>query len=207
MKRFLLGCILGAAATFLLMRQGCVKELIGADAKDPAAPAPVAGCQVTPVFDEDYFPALHETLQGARKSVRVVMYRASYGKNPKHRERILIEDLVDAHRRGVKVEMVLDANKTYWEADASKRGEIEAKNEEAIARLKEAGVPVFVDSLDTVTHSKLVIVDGEWVFLGSANWTGAALKDNHEANVRIRSKELATRLTEAVAKIERKTPE
>ena len=204
MIRVAFGFLLGLACALLLVKGGCVKDLVGAD--DPA-PVAIAGCDVTPVFDQDYFPALHEALTNARKSVVCIMYRASYGKNPKHREHQLIEALVEAHKRGVKVEMVLDANKTYWEKDKEKKDEIEAKNEEALARLKEAGVPVFTDGLDTVTHSKILVIDGETVFIGSANWTGAALKDNHEANLRIRSKPLAKQITELLAKIERKTPD
>ncbi len=170
----------------------------------PSAEPTAAGVEATVLMDGDYFPALHAALQEARHSVHCVMYRAGYNPGkPKYRETVLIEDLVAAHKRGVRVEAVFDANRTYWEKTPEEREKVEEKNREAIARLAAAGVPVFVDGLDTVTHAKIVVVDGETVFLGSANWTGAALKDNHETNVRIRSKEIAARFLEALKKIER----
>lgn len=170
----------------------------------PERPAPVSGAEVDVLMDGAYFPALHEALGAARRSIVCVMYRAAYNPaKPKHRETILIEDLVAAHKRGVVVEAVFDANKTYWEKSPEEREKIEEKNKEAIARLREAGVPVAIDGLDRVTHAKVVVIDGETVFLGSANWTGAALKDNHEANVRIRSKEVAAQVLEALKKIDR----
>ena len=175
-----------------------------ASSAEPESPgtASVPGAEVVPLMDGDYFPAVHEALQAARRSILCVMYRAGYNPDrPEYRETVLIEDLVAAHKRGVAVEAVFDANKTYWEKSPEERENLEEKNKEAMARLKKAGVPTFVDSLDTVTHSKIIIVDGETVFLGSTNWTGAALKDNHEANVRIRSKEIAARFLEALKKI------
>ncbi len=168
------------------------------------APDPPASLEATPLMDGDYFPSLHAALTEARRSIVCVMYRVAYNpEKPRSLETILIEDLVAAHARGVRVEALFDANRTYWKESDAERRTLEKKNEEAIARLRQAGVPVFVDGLETVTHAKIVVIDDETVFVGSANWTGAALKDNHEANVRIRSREVAMKFLEALKKIER----
>lgn len=188
--------ILLAAAAGLALWRG---NLPGAP---PGPVDPIPDCEVLPLVNEDYFPALHEALSSARRSIVCVMYRAGYDpKNPRYRETVLIEDLVAAHARGVNVEVVFDANKTFW--DPAAREAVESKNREAIARLSAAGVPVFVDGLERVTHAKIVVVDEETVFLGSANWTGAALRRNHETNVRIRSKAAAARFLAALRAIER----
>ena len=43
-------------------------------------------------------------------------------------------------------------------------------------------------------HSKLMIVDGQWVFLGSANWDARSLRLNFELNVEAYGKEFATKM-------------
>jgi cardiolipin synthase len=48
-------------------------------------------------------------------------------------------------------------------------------------------------------HSKLMIVDGCWVLLGSANWDARSLRLNFEYNLECYDLELARRLEELVA--------
>jgi cardiolipin synthase len=45
-------------------------------------------------------------------------------------------------------------------------------------------------------HSKLMLVDGSWVLLGSANWDARSLRLNFECNLECYDMELATRLDE-----------
>jgi len=56
---------------------------------------------------------------------------------------------------------------------------------------KGIGIEIKHDSEEVTTHSKLVIIDGKTVILGSTNWSYYGLEKNHEANVLIRSKEIA----------------
>ena len=48
-------------------------------------------------------------------------------------------------------------------------------------------------------HSKLMIVDGHWVLLGSANWDPRSLRLNFELNVEAYGRAFATRMEEIIA--------
>ena len=49
-------------------------------------------------------------------------------------------------------------------------------------------------------HSKLMIVDGHWVFLGSANWDARSLRLNFEMNVECYGREFAQEMQKVIAK-------
>jgi cardiolipin synthase len=49
-------------------------------------------------------------------------------------------------------------------------------------------------------HSKLMVVDGHWVLLGSANWDARSLRLNFELNVECYGRELARSMTAVVEK-------
>ncbi len=49
-------------------------------------------------------------------------------------------------------------------------------------------------------HSKLMIVDGHWVFLGSANWDARSLRLNFELNVECYGREFADEMEKVIAK-------
>lgn len=90
--------------------------------------------------------------------------------------------LVDAHKRGVHVEMILDrSNKSqkYSSADFVSR----------------AGIPTFIDSRHAIAHNKIMIIDGETVVTGSFNFTKAAEEKNAENLLVIPDKSLASRYT------------
>jgi cardiolipin synthase len=64
-------------------------------------------------------------------------------------------------------------------------------------RLIESGVKIYCTPRP-FDHSKIFIVDNEWVFVGSANWDERSFKLNFEANMEIFSKSLAKKLTDIV---------
>jgi phosphatidylserine/phosphatidylglycerophosphate/cardiolipin synthase-like enzyme len=49
-------------------------------------------------------------------------------------------------------------------------------------------------------HSKLMVVDGHWVLLGSANWDACSLRLNFELNVECYGRELARDLAAVIEK-------
>jgi cardiolipin synthase len=49
-------------------------------------------------------------------------------------------------------------------------------------------------------HSKLMIVDGHWVFLGSANWDARSLRLNFELNVECYGREFAQQMKKLIQK-------
>jgi cardiolipin synthase len=48
-------------------------------------------------------------------------------------------------------------------------------------------------------HSKLMIVDGHWVLLGSANWDARSLRLNFELNVECYGREFAAEMEKVIA--------
>jgi len=88
--------------------------------------------------------------------------------------------LVDASKRGVKVEVILDKSqrtKKYSEADF----------------VAHAGIPTFIDSRHAIARNKIIVIDGAVVLTGSFNFTKAAESSNAENLLVIRDPKLAAR--------------
>jgi phosphatidylserine/phosphatidylglycerophosphate/cardiolipin synthase-like enzyme len=91
--------------------------------------------------------------------------------------------LVEAHKRGVKVQVILDKSRRtekYSSADF----------------VAHAGIPVQIDAAHAITHNKVMVIDGETVISGSFNFTKAAEERNAENLLVIRSKDLAAKYLE-----------
>ncbi len=158
---------------------------------------------VTPLVNEEYFPAVHKAFTNAKKSILCVMYMAKlYKGHSGGDEYQLVLDLINAHKRGVKVLVVFDQNVKFWEK-GKKRDILERKSEYAYDLLLSAGVPVFYDSESQVTHSKVMVIDKYITIVGSTNWTYSALKKNHEASVIIKSRDVALAFEQKLKKIEK----
>jgi phosphatidylserine/phosphatidylglycerophosphate/cardiolipin synthase-like enzyme len=85
--------------------------------------------------------------------------------------------LINAHQRGVKVRFVTDSDNA---------------DEDAVGRLRQVGIPVVEDKRDEgLMHNKFVIIDGEWVWLGSWNLTENGTYRNNNNAVLIASPALA----------------
>jgi phosphatidylserine/phosphatidylglycerophosphate/cardiolipin synthase-like enzyme len=82
----------------------------------------------------------------------------------------VVAELVEAHRRGATVRVLLDPNQPY--------------NLHAYAVLKAGGVEVrwYPIPRGALLHAKIGLFDGELV-LGSANWTLSGLGVNHELDI------------------------
>jgi len=114
----------------------------------------------------------------------------------------LVFDLIDAHKRGVKVLVVFDQNVKFWEK-GKKRDILERKSEYTYDLLLSAGALVFYDSENRVTHSKEMVIDRYITIVRSTNWTYSTLKKNHEASVIIRSRDVALAFEQKLKKIEK----
>jgi len=90
--------------------------------------------------------------------------------------------LLDAHKRGVKVEAILDkSHKTDQYSSAT--------------FLYNQGIPVKIDAQHAIAHNKVMIIDGETVITGSFNFTKAAEENNAENLLVIKDRILAERYT------------
>ncbi len=91
-----------------------------------------------------------ENLNKAKSNVLVRAY--SFTSAP------IAQALVDAHKRGVNVEVVLDKSQRtekYSSADF----------------LRNAGIPTFIDARHAIAHNKIMVIDGATVLTGSFNFT------------------------------------
>jgi len=86
--------------------------------------------------------------------------------------------LVDANKRGVDVQVVLDK---------SQRGE-KYTSADFVCN---AGIPVSIDAKHNIAHNKIMVIDGATIITGSFNFTKNAEEDNAENLLVIRSPELA----------------
>jgi phosphatidylserine/phosphatidylglycerophosphate/cardiolipin synthase-like enzyme len=103
--------------------------------------------------------AVVDALDHATNSVLVQAY--SFTSAP------IAKALVEARRRGVKVQVILDHSQRtekYSEADF----------------LKNSGVPTLIDAQHAIAHNKVMILDSSVVLTGSFNFTKAAEEHNAE---------------------------
>ena len=79
----------------------------------------------------------------------------------------IAKTLFDAHKRGVKVTVVLDKSqqsKKYSSADF----------------VINAGIPTYIDAKHAIAHNKIMVIDGATLITGSFNFTKAAEEKNAE---------------------------
>ena len=98
-------------------------------------------------------------IDSARQSIRLAAY--SFTSKP------IARALVDAHKRGVDVEVVVDKSQRSARYTSA-------------TFLANMGIPVRVDSMHAIMHNKFIVVDGQDVENGSFNYTSAAENRNAE---------------------------
>jgi len=139
------------------------------------------------VTDAQYFQVAKKMIQEAKSSIQVMMFEMGYyDRYPNTPSNLLIKELIDAKKRGVKVEVILEVKEG--------KDRTSERNRNTGKILSAGGVDVIYDPLFKTTHAKLMVIDGHLALLGSTNWTYYALTNNNEVSVLIRSKELAKEL-------------
>ena len=143
--------------------------------------------------DEAYFPALLQHLAQANRRIGLVMFLFKATDRQDNRPAQLAQALIDARRRGVRVEVLLEKS-GYDE-------ELNRENEKVAQLLRKNRIEVRLDSPGTTTHAKLVVIDSRYVFLGSHNLTQAALKRNHEVSLLLDNTALAREITDYIGQV------
>ena len=113
-----------------------------------------------------YYVTLLSAIRNAETSIKV---SAAYFV-PTHQE---MEDLMDAARRGVDVRLLLP--------DQSDSPSAIAVAHSRYSDLLEAGVKIY-ETHDLVLHSKVVVVDGVWLIIGSSNFDQRSVLFNDEVD-------------------------
>jgi phosphatidylserine/phosphatidylglycerophosphate/cardiolipin synthase-like enzyme len=95
----------------------------------------------------------------------------------------IAQALLEAHKRGVKVEVILD--KSQRKASYT-----------SASFLANSRIPTFIDDVHAIAHNKVMVIDGKIVITGSFNFTKAAESKNAENLLILQSPELAQIYTE-----------
>ena len=111
-----------------------------------------------------------QAIQAARTSILVQAY--SFTSQP------ITRVLIDASRRGVKVDVILDKSQEH-------------ERRSTAPWLASSGVPVEVDAAHAIAHDKVMVIDGQTVLTGSFNFTEAAEERNAENVLVVRDPALA----------------
>ncbi len=86
--------------------------------------------------------------------------------------------LVDAHKRGVKIDIILDKSNRSTKYSA---GDFTAH----------MGIPTYIDAAHSIAHNKIIVIDKETVITGSFNFTKAAEQHNAENLLILKNRDLA----------------
>lgn len=119
--------------------------------------------------------AIVATITAAKNTIFVQAY--SFTSAP------IAKALVNAHRRGVHVEVILDKSQRtekYSSADF----------------VAHAGIPTFIDAKHAIAHNKIIIVDALVVVTGSFNFTKSAEEKNAENLLILTDSRIAARYVE-----------
>lgn len=156
---------------------------------------------VTDISDNKYFDAVHNSLTEAKKSIYVSLFMITASRLDKSSlPCILVQDLVDARKRGVDVVVRLDGSYDYQDAAGTET--LSHKNDEAYLQLIDAGIDCKYAIPAKTLHDKLIVIDEETVIDGSMNWFSRALKVNRESASLIKSKEYAKEKIDRIKNLE-----
>ena len=133
--------------------------------------------KIVPVVDRDYFPTAKKLIQEAGKSICISMFVMKRGQKINSFVNLLIEELKNAAKRGIKIKMLLESN-------------IKANQFTVDSLRGTRNIEIKFDSLQKTTHNKIVIIDENTILIGSTNWTEKSIGHANEANVVIKDKEV-----------------
>jgi phosphatidylserine/phosphatidylglycerophosphate/cardiolipin synthase-like enzyme len=158
MKRFLLPILLVLLVSFAAP----------AYSQDKPTPCPTLAVYFSP--KGGCTQAIVQELDKAKSSVLVQAY--SFSSAP------IAKALLNAHKRGVKVQVILDKSQRTEEYSSSDF-------------LANQMIPTRIDTTHAIAHNKVMVIDGETVITGSFNFTKSAEERNAENLLVIKDKALA----------------
>ncbi len=130
-----------------------------------------------------YGKRLLQHVKKAKEHIILGAYLFKLSKNRRNQTVQLFNALVAARKRGVRVEVLLELS--------DHNDNLNQYNQITGRELEKHHIKVRFDSRQVQSHSKLVVIDGEWTFAGSHNLTASALWFNNEVSLLVRSKVIA----------------
>jgi phosphatidylserine/phosphatidylglycerophosphate/cardiolipin synthase-like enzyme len=140
--------------------------------------------------NSDYLHEVVKSIEKAKKNIVISMYMFKTTDYTKQASKHIQDALYRAAEKGVEVTVLFDIEK--------EKGFLNDVNKETAAELREKGINVIYDPVDVRTHTKLVVIDEEIVFIGSHNFTHSAMVYNNEASAKIISEDFARKTLEYI---------
>ncbi|MGB7977950.1 MAG: phospholipase D-like domain-containing protein [Chlamydiales bacterium] len=103
---------------------------------------------------------LCKKIRKASRSIKIALFTFTHPH--------LVDEVIDAHKRGVSVSIVVDMHSGL------------GASAKAIDRLKKANIPVALSQGPQLLHHKFIYIDDQTLITGSANWTKAAFYKNSD---------------------------
>ena len=110
----------------------------------------------------------------------------------------LLDKVVDAVKRGVKVTVVLEVD---YRGD-NQCNEVTAEYFRYLLGKNRKNFKLYYDSPLIRSHQKVILIDGKYCFIGSHNLTQSALKYNNEVSVFIESEAIYNKLKKFILNVE-----
>jgi len=151
---------------------------------------PLAGSftadEARPLIQKEYFPEVERAIQEAETSIYLIMYGIQPPGRTNDPVEKLLDELIEAKRRGVEVNVILETSgEEEW-------GEyVTDVNKETKKLLERKGIRVSLDDPREVTHCKVLVIDEYIVIVGSHNWTYSAMLRNNESSILVKSRDVA----------------
>jgi len=136
--------------------------------------------------DKNYYDQLLAVIRQATSHIDIAMFIFKTTDSPDNRPARILNELAAARKRGVIVRVMLE--KSGYDQD------LNAENQRTATQLRRHDIEVGFDMPAKTSHTKLVVIDHRYVFIGSHNFTHAALALNHECSLLIDNPTLADEL-------------
>lgn len=145
---------------------------------------PFQQANVLPVVNADYIPFIISLIDSATSTIDILMFSGKYYRGKRnHVVNAYWHALQRAAARGVKIRLLLNSN-FYL-------GNNLQDNQFIVKSFKTQNFQTGFAGKSTRLHSKLFIVDEEYVLIGSHNTSQRAFKANFETSIAVKSHELA----------------
>lgn len=140
--------------------------------------------------DDRYYKVLIDFIREAEKSVDMAMYLFKITDSPRNQAGLVLQELIRARKRGVMVNLVLE--------QSDYNDKLNLENRRVARKLKKKRINVNFDGEETTSHTKVIVIDRRFTFLGSHNLTHSALSYNHEMSILIDDRNLAEEMIDHI---------
>ncbi len=139
---------------------------------------------VTPLPGNCYLPMLRKIVGSAKYSVDVIQYNWNFFPYDKKLPlQQFNQDVMNQIRKGIKYRILLNIENVQHK--------ITRTNQQTKSNFESVGAKVKFGPLSIITHSKLFIIDDQFVILGSHNLSKRSVMQNDETSILINNRTVA----------------